>query len=62
MLFCVSRSEITEKWKCSRSVRNVDSIAMPTEPPRLRMMLKIAEPAVCSRYDTAAADSDDSGP
>src|SRR5438477_12202495 len=36
-------------------------MAMPTEPPRLRMMLKMAEPLACSRSGSDPAESADNG-
>ena len=50
-----------EKWNCSRIVVKVDSMAMPIEPPRLRIMLKIAEACALLRGWRLPVASEDSG-
>src|SRR4051812_22589102 len=47
----------TFEWNCSRLVRKVRSTAIPTAPPRLRIMLRRAEaePACSLSMPTVAA-------
>ena len=46
------------EWNCSRLVTKVSSTAMPTEPPRLRIMLNIAdaEPAFSRSMPPVASE------
>ena len=47
--FCVMAPARTEKWKCSRRSIMVDRMAMPIEPPRLRITLDKAEVSIGRR-------------
>ncbi len=57
----VIASASTEKCMCSRRSIIVDSMAMPIEPPRLRIMLESAEASAVSRGASPAVESWDSG-
>ena len=59
--FRVIASASTEKCMCSRRSIIVDSMAMPMEPPRLRIMLDSAEASAVSRGGRPAVDICDSG-